>query len=106
MEAVWREAPKQNKTNSSVAVFTGRVRTTEHTAHYAGMCRQAPHQEEKRHLDQLMKLRVADSDGLKQWMQQRSSYTKKYSHEVQNEYSWFGECWCSSLLCGAMYILN
>ena len=29
-----------------------------------------------------MKLRVADSDGLKQWLQQRRSYT---SHEVQNE---------------------
>ena len=40
------------------------------------------HQEEKGNLYRLMKLRAADSDGLKQWLQQRRSYT---SHEVQNE---------------------
>ena len=40
------------------------------------------HQEERGNFYQLMKLRGADSDGLKKWLQQRRSYT---SHEVQNE---------------------
>lgn len=40
------------------------------------------HQEEMGNFYQLMKLRGADSDGLKKWLQQRRSYT---SHEVQNE---------------------
>ena len=40
------------------------------------------HQEERGYFYQLMKLRGADSDGLKKWLQQRRSYT---SHEVQNE---------------------
>jgi hypothetical protein len=40
------------------------------------------HQEERGNFYQLMKLRGADSDGLKRWLQQRRSYT---SHEVQNE---------------------
>ena len=40
------------------------------------------HQEERGNFYQRMKLRGADSDGLKEWLQQRRSYT---SHEVQNE---------------------
>ena len=38
------------------------------------------HQEERGNLYQFMKLRAADSDGLKKWLQQRRSYT---SHELQ-----------------------
>ena len=40
------------------------------------------HQEERGNFQQLMKLREADSDVLKRWLQQRRSYT---SHEIQNE---------------------